>query len=314
MRWLPAIVLLVGCEGAPAVPAHLEEIGDIPQTGSDLPAAFDVDDTLVIMDNSTGLRRLVGDRLVSVANGGQFSFGTICVDRDGTLLLASFNTGQFARLEANDQIVNISPQPPTSFTRCNAVPSGAYHILPFGAVTTLTLPLGGTVWVDSMRALDRTLLAPDGTIYAIENGDIVVLDANDAATPLASCAEFAGGTCPDLELAGVDNAGDIHMALPGLPDLHILDPDAGSYRDIALPGGLEIVTMVTGTQHALVMASDPEREDERSLWLLEDGANQLVRFASLGSPFALGFVRLLADHQGNTYVIANGKLSVVAVN
>lgn len=314
MRCLVAVVVLIGCGGAPGVPAHLEEIGDIPQTGSDLPAAFDVDDTLVIMDNSTGLRRLVGTRLVSVTGGSQFSFGTMCVDRDGTILIASFNTGQLARLEANDQIVNILPQPPTSFTKCTAVPSGAYHILQFGSVNTLTLPLAGAAWVDSMRALDRTLLAPDGTIYAIENGDVVVLDGNDVASTVASCAEFAGGTCPNLEFAGVDNAGHVHMAIPTLPDLHILDPNGGSYRDIALPGGLEIVTMVTGTQHALVMASDPDREDERSLWMLEDGADQLVRVTTLGPPFSLGFVRLLADHAGNTHVIANGKLSRVVLD
>ena len=314
MRCLVAVVVLIGCEGAPAVPAHLEEVADIPQTGSDLPAAFDVDDTLVLMDNSTGLRRLVGDRLRSVSGGESFSFGSIGVDRDGTLLLGSQNTGQLARLEANDVITNIAPQPPSSFNKCTAVPSGAYHILQFGAVNTLTLPLAGAAWVDSLRALDRTLLAPDGTIYAIENGDIVELDSTDAAATVASCAEFAGGTCPNLELAGVDSAGHVHMAIPGLPDLHILDPDSGSYRDIALPGGLEIVTMVSGTQHALVMASDPDRDDERSLWLLEDGSDELVRFTSLGAPFTLGFVRLLADHAGNTHVIASGKLSRVVVD
>lgn len=313
MRCLLAVVVLIGCEGAPAVPARLEELADIPQTGSDQPAAFDVDDTLVVMDNSTGLRRLVGTRLRSIPGGELFSFGTICVDRDGTLLIGSSNNGQLARLEANDTIVNIVPQPPTSFTRCTATPSGAYHVLQFGAVNTLTLPEAGTVWVDSMRALDRTLLAPDGTIYAIENGDIVLLDDTDVAVPVASCAEFAGGTCPNLALAGVDNAGHVHMAISGLPELHILDPDGGSYREVVLPGGLLIERVVTGPLHALVMASDPMRNNERSLWLLEDGADQLVRFASLGQN-EFGLVQLLADHAGNTHVISNGKLSRVVLD
>ena len=86
MRWMAAIVVGIGCGGAPDAPARLEEVADIPETGQDLPAAFDTDDTLVLMDGNTGLRRLVGDRLLSIPNGSQFSFGTIGLDRDGQLV------------------------------------------------------------------------------------------------------------------------------------------------------------------------------------------------------------------------------------
>ncbi len=304
MRCLAAIVLLLGCEGAPDIPARLEELGDVPQTGQDLPAAFDFDDSLILIDTSTGLRRFADGRLRTVSGGGAINFGVICVDRDGTLLIGNSNALQLQRLEPGDQLINIAPQPPTSFTRCTATPSGAYHVLPFSATTTLTLPAAGAAWVDSMRTLDRTLLAPDGSIYAIENGDIVTLGADDSPTIVASCAEFAGGVCPDLELAGVDGAGHVHMAIGGQPDLHVLDPNTGGYRDIALPGGLEIEAVATGPLNTLVLATDPARNDARSLWLLPDGGDQLLRFASLASsPQQSIFVRILADHAGQLHLI-----------
>ncbi len=312
MRCLAAIVLLLGCEGTPDIPARLEELGDLPQTGQDLPAAFDFDDSLILIDGNTGLRRFADGRLRSVNGGGAINFGVICVDRDGTLLIGNSSTLQLQRLEPGDRLIDIAPQPPTSFTRCTATPSGAYHVLPFSAVTTLTLPAAGTAWVDSMRSLDRTQLAPDGTIYAIENGDIVTLGASDAPTVVASCAEFAGGACPDLELAGVDGAGRVHMAIKGLPDLHVLDPSTGEYREIALPGGLVIEAVAAGPLNTLVLANDPERQDARSLWLLPEGGDQLLRFASLASsPLQFIFVRVLADHAGTLHVIENGTLSRV---
>jgi hypothetical protein len=60
------------------------------------------------------------------------------------------------------------------------------------------------------------------------------------------------------------------------------------------------------------LANDPERNAARSLWLLPDGGDQLLRFASLASsPLQFIFVRLLADHAGTLHVIENGKLSRV---
>lgn len=312
MRGVAALVVLLGCGGTPDNPARLEELGDVPQNGQELPAAFDFDDSLLLIDSNTGLRRFAGGRLLTVSGGGAINFGMFCVDRDGTLLVGNVNSLQLLRLEPGDQLINVTPQPPTSFTRCTGMPSGAYHILPFGAATTLTLPDGGASWVDSARRLDRTQLAPDGTMYAIEDGDIVRLGADDAATIVASCAEFAGGVCPDLEFAGVDGAGHVHMAIKGLPDLHVLDPSTGGYRDLALPGGLVIEAVATGPLNTLVLANDPARNDARSLWLLPDGGDQLLRFASLlSTPQQFVFVRILADHAGTLYVIENGKLSRV---
>lgn len=312
MRCLAAIVLLLGCGGTPDSPARLEELGDVPQSGQDLPAAFDFDDSLILIDGNTGLRRFAGGRLLTVNGGGSINFGVICVDRDGTLLIGNANFLQLQRLEPGDKLVDVTPQPPTSFTRCTGTPSGAYHILPFSAATTLTLPAAGTAWVDSMRTLDRTLVAPDGRVYAIENGDIVELGADDSPTIVASCAEFAGGPCPDLELAGVDGAGHIHMAIKGLPDLHALDPSTGIYRDIALPGGLEIEAVAAGPLNTLVLAVDPARDSQRSLWLLPEGGDELLRFATLASsPLQFVFVKILVDRSGTLHVIENGKLSRV---
>ncbi|MBA2542328.1 MAG: hypothetical protein H0V17_21985 [Deltaproteobacteria bacterium] len=314
MRGPGVLVVLAACGGAPESPAHLEEVGDIPDIFQEIPAAFDANDALVLMDGNTGLRRLAGDRLVTIPNGSQFSFGTIGIDRDGALLLGSSSTGQLARLEANDIITFIEPTPPQTFSRSAGVPSGAYHLVVPSAVTTLTLPAGGVAWEDSTRSLDRTLRAPDGTIYAIENGDVVRLEADDSATPLASCAEIAGGTCPDLELAGVDANNHVHLALPGEQSVYVLDPSAGSLAEITLPGSIEVADLVTGATNGLVIGSDPDRNDERSLWLLENGSTQLLRFATLGNPNVIGFTQLLADRAGRTYVLAQGKLQVVVID
>jgi hypothetical protein len=312
MRGVAALVLMLGCGGDPEIPARLEELGDVPQNGQDLPAAFDFDGSLILIDSNTGLRRFADGRLLTVTGGGGINFGVICVDRDGTLLIGNSNFLQLQRLEPGDQLIDITPQPPTSFTRCTATPNGAYHIQPFGAATTLMLARDGEAWFDSMRTLDRTQRAPDGTIYAVENGDIVRLAADDSPQVVASCAEFAGGTCPNLEFAGVDGAGHVHVAIKGLPDLHVLDPSTGGYRDIALPGGLEIEAVATGPLNTLVLATDPERQDARSLWLLPEGGDQLLRFASLtSSPLQSVFVRILADRAGTLHVIENGKLSRV---
>jgi hypothetical protein len=266
------------------------------------------------MDGNTGLRRLAGDRLDTIPNGSLFPFGTIGFDRDGILLLGSQSTGQLARLEANDAFTFIDPSPPQTFTRSAGVPSGAYHVVTFGAITTLTLPPAGVMWVDSTRTLDRTLRVPDGTIYAIENGDVVRLEADDTATPIASCAEFSGGTCPGLRFGGADASGHLHLGESGQQTLHVLDPSAGSYREVTLPGALELVDLVTGANNGLVMASDPDRSDERSLWLLEDGSDQLLRFATLGNPNVIGFAQLIADREGITYILVQGKLQVVVID
>jgi len=314
MRGLGVVVVLAGCGGAPESPAHLEEVADVPDIFQELPAAFDNNNTLVVMDGNTGLRRLSGDRLVSIPNGSQFSFGSIGIDRDGALLLGSSSTGQLVRLEDNDAFTTIDPLPPQTFSRSAGLPSGAYHIVVFGAVTTLMLPPAGVAWEDSMRQLDRTLRTSDGTTYAIENGDVVRLEADDAATPIASCAEIAGGTCPNLELAGADASGHVHLALPGSQTLHVLDPSAGSLREVTMPGNLEVADMVTGAVNGLVLGSDPDRNDERSLWLLEEGSTQVLRFATLGNPNQIGFVQLLADRNGSTYVLSQGKLQLVVLD
>jgi hypothetical protein len=304
------LLLVVGCGGAPDVPARLEEIGSVPQLFQDTPAAFDSNDTLVLMDGNSGLRRLNGNRLDVIPGGSQFSFGSMGVDRDGTLLLGSFNVTQLARLEPNDAIVTIAPAPPLTFATSVGTPSGAYYITPSGALDMLMLPAGGTIWVETPRKLDRTLRAADGTIYAVVDGDIVSLAADDSEVIIASCAEFAGGICLDLQLGGTDAAGHVHMTVRNTSDVHILDPIAGTYREVSLPGGLEVDAMAAGAAMTVVIATDPARANQRSLWMLGPGSNQLLRFAALDTSLGT-FARVLAAPSGNVFVIADGKLQAV---
>ncbi len=312
MRCLLAVVVLVGCEAAPEIPAHVDEIAaSIPVGRSNFAMAFDVDDSLVFMDStfgSPGLRRLIGDQLVTIPDGGLFSSGTMCVDRDGVLLIGGSSAGELARLEPVDQLVATSPGPPPSFRRCTVTPSGAYHVLPFDAETTMMLPAGGSVWVDSKRAFDRTQRAVDGTFYAILDGNVVTLGMEDSPTIVASCTQIGGANCRGLELAGVDGAGHLHMAIAGRRELYILDPATGTYREIALPGTLVIEAVITGTQYALMVANDPVRESVRSLWLLADGGDRLLRFGTLRTPSFGGLLRLLLDHSDNGYVFERSRL------
>lgn len=313
MRGLPALLLL-GCGGAPSTPAHLELVGAIPTTTTDTPAAFDANDTLVLMDGGSGLRRLVGTHLDVVPGGGLFTFGRFGVDLDGALLLGSFSTLQIARLEANDQIGFISPSPPSQFNRLAGFPSGTYHISVTGMINTLKLTPGAVSWVDSMKGLERTLRGPDGSTFVILDGDIARLGPDDSPQLIASCSEFAGGTCPDLELAGVDGDGAIHMAKPGSPTIHILDPGSGTFREVTMPGKLVIQSMATGSRVGLVIATDPDRNNERSAWLLEQGATEVLRFATFTGLDSFVGMFPLVDHAGNAYVAGEEKLQAVVLD
>lgn len=306
------LILVAACGGAPPAPAHLEELGDIPFTGQQLPAAFDENNQLLLMDGNTGLRRFDGTRLVTIPNGGNFAFGSFGVDRDGTLLIGS-SFGQLARFETGDLIVNIQPSPPFSFVGSAGVPSGAYHLAQSGGITTQVLPAGGTAWEDSLRRLDRTLRAPSGAIYAIENDDIVELDSNDAGVAVGSCAELAGGTCPFLEFGGVDANGHLFIVLPERPSFHILDPSAGAFREIVMPEPIEVVSATAGSQYAVVIGSDPDRNDEQSLWLLEPDSDEVLRFTTLGQQ-SFDPIQLIADHAGNIYTLGQSKLRMVVLD
>jgi hypothetical protein len=289
-------------------------VGVIPQITTDTPVAFDNTDHLVLMDGSN-LRRLNGSRLDVVPGTSSFSFGRFGVDRDGTLLLGSTNSLAIARLQDND-VLSFLVSAPTSFDRLTGTPSGAYHITVFGQQTTFVLAPAATQWVDSGKRLDRVLRAPDGTMYAIVDGDIVALGADDSPTVVGSCAEFAGGLCPGLELVGVDGDGGVVMAAPQDQAFHIFDPVGGAFREVALPGMLEIEAVAAGPQLALVLAVDPERDNQRSLWLLRQGDSELLRFATVASDgleFG-GLVKPLVDHAGNGFVAGNGQLQAVVLD
>jgi hypothetical protein len=308
-----AVMLVVGCGGGvPSAPATLAEPVRITQITPDNPATFDVNNNLVVMDSGSGIRRLVGNRLDVIPGTGAFNFGRFGTDRDGTLLLGSLSTFQLARLEASDQVAFINLQAPTSFDRIAGTPSGAYWLTPLGGGMSFTLPASGTAWVQSTRLLDRVLWTPD-SMFAIENGDVVRLAGDDSPQIVASCAEFAGGTCPELELAGVDGQGAIHMARSLDQEVHILDPGTGIYREVALPGELTIVELVAGLQYTMVLANDPDRM-ERSLWMLASGDDELLRFAAVPQGQFGGQPHVLMDHAGNGYLVVDDNLQAVVLD
>jgi hypothetical protein len=146
------------------------------------------------------------------------------------------------------------------------------------------------------------------------DGDVVSLDGSDAVDVIASCADFGGGVCLDMELAGSDDRGHVHMAIKGTREVHVLDPSSATYRHVALPGMLEVEKLTAGAAMTVVIAKDPERDNETSLWLLAPGSDQLLRFAPLPNAQFGGFAKLLSDRAGNAYLLADGKFQAVVLN
>jgi len=303
---------VAACGGSSSTPAHLEPAGQLTFITVDTPATFDTHDSLVMMDASSGLRRLVGNRLVAVSGGGSFTFGRFGTDRDGAVLMGSLGNALLARLEDDDTVTLINPQVPTGFDTILGAPSGSYYISSRGVEHSLVLPPGGAAWVDSGRLLDRTLRAPDGEVYAIENGDVVRLGTDDSPTPVGACSDFSGGLCTDLELAGVDADGGLTMGRVGNADVHVLDPGTGTFAEIDLPGALQIDSIAAGSQYTLVVADDPDRGREQSLWILLQGTDELLRIASLQLTSVPPIP--LVDHAGNGFVIVDDQLQAVVVD
>ena len=295
-------------EDVPAPPVTLEERAEIPVLSEFLDAAFDRDDTLVVMDG-TGLRRLVGTRLDLVPNSGEFAQGTFGVDRDGTLLVGSLFSSSLARLDGAP--VFLTPVP-AQFEAPVGTPAGAYWIRVRGATTSMVLPPGMTMWTQNSLDLSRTLRAPDGTRYAIVDGDVVRMGADDTLEIIASCAEFGGATCGRAQLAGLDADGHIALADVGARGVPFLDPVAGTFRFVELPASLLVIDARASVQGTVAAARDPDRDNQRSLWFLAPGAAAFERFHTLPE-LSGGELRLLADGDGTLFLADAGKLNEVVV-
>jgi hypothetical protein len=271
------------------------------------PTAFDQDNRLVLMDG-VRLRRLDGVVLETVAGGDQFSQGSIGFDRDGALLIGSQLNGSLARLTS--QVVFL-PAVGTVFEAPVGAPSGNYFVhVTFNGTTQIHVPSSG-VWTASTLDMSRTFYAPDGTLYAIANGDVNRVTATDTFEVVASCAEFGGATCGTAELVGTDENGHLMLADAGARSVQFLDPATGAYRVVEMPGELAIFAGRACVHGSVVVARDPNLADQRSLWVLRPGSDAFERVVTLITDG--GAIRVLADRSGELHLIANEQLTRIVV-
>lgn len=304
-------VLLVGVvaacgEDLPDPPAKLVTLATIPFLSPQSPIGFDADNKLIVMDgNGIGLRRLNPPRLDVIPGTKAFSFGVMGVDQDGILLVGSFQTSTLARLPPTDILTMVGPAVNMTFRSPVGTPAGNYYV--HVEFDNMTRKLVGALWEPSPLDLRRTLRAPDGTLYAIVDGDVVRLGAADAIEPITTCTDFGGSTCGDGQLVGVDADGHIALGDSGARGVPLFDPVAGTAREVRLPGELTVLSAVAGSRLIAVAATDPERNFDRSLWVLPAGGDEFFRIAAL--PNNGTEPRLVADRLGNTFMIDGDQLA-----
>jgi hypothetical protein len=297
MRRWALIAVVAGCaEDVPEPPAIL-----VPTT---LRApvdnvVFDSGDGLIFSDgiqliraSATIIAPIPGSEPLALAP----SFG---VDRDGELLVGG-QTTNLVRLTATGAITTIGPAAPAvPFFAPVGTPGGRYHILgraPFGP---FVLSADATTWLTGPD-LSLTLRAADGTLFAVRDHAIVRFAADDSITVLADCS-FAGASCGLL--GGVDAAGLLYMGVPAAGEIATIDP-VGAVDELDLPSELVLVDVRATPQMVVVLAKNPLRDNELTVWLVSDGGFQ--RIAQVNDA-----TRLLADHGGNVYVLTAGRLDVV---
>jgi len=112
-----------------------------------------------------------------------FAFNTtLGVDRDGTLLAASQQSSEVARIPG-DMLQVVGPLVPASVTSPVGTPAGRYYVRAQGAqMPSLRLDPGGTQWLPDELDLERTVRAQDGTLFAIVNGEIVTFAAGGSTS------------------------------------------------------------------------------------------------------------------------------------
>jgi hypothetical protein len=308
-RWAALIAVVAGCaEDVPEPPATLVmgiEL-PVPFNPAFFTLAFDPRDSLVMSDTvrlvrvtATGTTSLIGTE--QLATNPEFGF-----DSDGELLVGGQVPALF-RLTGDDALVQLGPAPPAlPFFAPVGTPAGNHHIdvrAPFGPHVLVP---GGTAW-DPGPDMRRTLRAPDGTLFAIRDGGIVRFAADDSTTVITGCA-FAGLDCGLLALAGFDAADRLYVAEPDATEIRAIDL-AGTVETIDLPSELVVVDVRATAQVVAVLAKNPLRENELTLWMIVDG--ELQRVAPVSESFD-GFPnRLVADHAGAMYVQHAHRLDVV---
>lgn len=292
-----ALALVAACAEDVPEPPGLVELGPTLPSSTLEDLAFDPRDSLVLSNGAQLVR--VSGLFIDVIAGSEAvavhpSFG---FDRDGELLVGG-QTVQLVRLEPNNLLTPIGPPPPiVPFFAPVGTPAGSYAIRPRPPVGPVWLAPGGTAWVDGPD-LSRSFRADDGTLYAIVDTGIVRFASDDVMLPLVDCG-FAGDTCAALQLGGLDAAGQLYVGARGEEAIHAIDP-AGAVTTLDLPSVLRLVDVRATTASVLVLASNPARGGEVTLWLLADGTFKRID----AIPTASGVPgRLLADHSGHTYVL-----------
>jgi len=304
-----ALVLAACAEDVPAPPGLLELGPSLPSSTAapvDFVAAFDPRDSLVMSDG-TQLVRVSGLFTGAIAGSAGVavrpSFG---FDRDGELLVGG-QTTQLVRLEPNDLFTPIGPQVPVvPFFAPIATPAGAYAILGRPPGGPLRFTPGATSWTPGPD-LSRTFRAGDGTLYAILDPAIVRLAADDSPVTIAACTDI-GTSCAGLALAGLDGAGQLYVGARGDTAIHAID-SGGGVHSFGLPSVLQLVDVRATAASVLVLASNPARGGELTLWLLAgDTFQRIDAITTSGDGFPN---RLMADHSDRTYVLHAGRLDAV---
>ena len=302
-------VLSACAEDVPAPPGLLELGPSLPFTTSnlvDFAAAFDPRDSLVMSDGMQ-LVRVSGLFTGAIAgSAGIAALPSFGFDRDGELLVGG-QTIQLVRLEPTDLLTPIGPQVPiVPFFAPVATPAGNYSILGRPPGGPLRLTPGATSWAPGPD-LSRTFRAPDGTLYAIADPAIARLAADDTPVPLAACTA-AGNSCAALALGGLDGAGRLYVGARGDTAIHAID-SGGSVQAIDLPSVLELVDVRATAASVLVLASNPARGGELTLWLLAgDTFQRIDAITASGDGFPN---RLMADQSGRSYVLHDHRLDGV---
>jgi hypothetical protein len=303
MRVTIALLLVAACgEDLPDPLARIEVITTLPfGDPTTVELAFDQDSSLVLADRFNGLQRLDGTTFRPIPGTDAFAFGSFGSDRDGSLLVT--NNFNVAKLPPNNVLTPIGPGLPESCFAPIGTAAGNYYVRSSSETTSFMLAPGAVEWAVTPLQLANALHAGDGSLFAIIDGDLVRLDATDTATPISSCPEL-GGSCARHVLSGLDADGQIYMLDIGGRAIAIADP-TGAIRELELPGGLLAESLEASTQMPLLVATDPARADERSLWLLPLGAAAFARVATL--PITRES-RLLADRAGAMYLVNGPEL------
>jgi hypothetical protein len=305
---LGVFVAVAGCvDGAPPPAARVEPVASFDGVLFRVrAAAFDPEGSLVISDGNSGLFRLRDGRFRRIPGSEAFAFGNFGYDRDRALLVAGAGAGVVARLPSNDVFSSIGPPVPESADTPIGTLAGNIYVRALSAQRQYVLLADAAEWTVTDLDLHRALHAPDGQVYAIHDGDIVRLAADDRPAPIASCTAFGGGACGALELAGFDAEGQLVMAAEGAASLQVLDA-VGTLRDVDLPGELVVHRVCASSRMTALVARDRSRM-ELSLWLVAPD-DRFSRITTVPFP-----THLVADPAGAVFLVDGLGVSTIVLD